>query len=110
GSNERIYKLSDAQCNCSTPGTRRIGYLVSLDGCLLSVLPFLPSPLFVCGFLFYLFMGLYFLLQLLGHFMIVGKKRAAHLGLTNGFRMFYFPIFSPIPLGGGEVCECLRGA
>ena len=78
-----------------------IGYLVSLGGSLLSFLPFLPSPLCVCGFLFYLFMVLYFLLQLLGHLMIVGKKRAAHLGLTNGFRM----IVDEGPEGGQSVCR-----
>ncbi|XP_052631101.1 uncharacterized protein LOC128136050 [Harpia harpyja] len=36
---------------------------------------------------------------LLGHFMIVGKKRAAHLGLTNGFRM----VVDEGPEGGQSV-------
>ncbi|XP_052631103.1 LOW QUALITY PROTEIN: uncharacterized protein LOC128136052 [Harpia harpyja] len=38
---------------------------------------------------------------LLGHFMIVGKKRAAHLGLTNGFRM----VVDEGPEGGQSVCH-----
>uniref|UniRef100_A0A8C0HQL9 HIT domain-containing protein n=1 Tax=Buteo japonicus TaxID=224669 RepID=A0A8C0HQL9_9AVES len=39
--------------------------------------------------------------SLLGHFMIVGKKRAAHLGLTNGFRM----VADEGPEGGQSVCH-----
>ncbi|KAM9590496.1 LOW QUALITY PROTEIN: uncharacterized protein ACIBXB_005756 [Morphnus guianensis] len=39
--------------------------------------------------------------SLLGHFMIVGKKRAAHLGLTNGFRM----VVDEGPEGGQSVCH-----
>ncbi|NXS85633.1 HINT1 protein, partial [Erpornis zantholeuca] len=35
----------------------------------------------------------------LGHVMIVGKKRAAHLGLTNGFRM----VVDKGPKGGQSV-------
>ncbi|NXY75125.1 HINT1 protein, partial [Glareola pratincola] len=37
--------------------------------------------------------------SLLGHLMIVGKKRAAHLGLTNGFRM----VVNEGPEGGQSV-------
>ncbi|XP_050769872.1 LOW QUALITY PROTEIN: adenosine 5'-monophosphoramidase HINT1-like [Gymnogyps californianus] len=39
--------------------------------------------------------------SLLGHLMIVGKKRAAHLGLTNGFRM----VADEGPEGGQSVCH-----
>ncbi|KAM6187942.1 adenosine 5'-monophosphoramidase HINT1-like isoform 1-T3 [Sarcoramphus papa] len=39
--------------------------------------------------------------SLLGHLMIVGKKRAAHLGLTNGFRM----VVDEGPEGGQSVCH-----
>lgn len=46
-------------------------------------------------------MGLYFLLQRLGHVMIVGKKRAAHLGLTNGFRT----VVDEGREGGQSVCH-----
>lgn len=46
-------------------------------------------------------MGLYFLLQLPGHLMLVGKKRAARLGLTNGFRM----VVDEGPEGGQSVCH-----
>ncbi|XP_069631232.1 LOW QUALITY PROTEIN: uncharacterized protein [Haliaeetus albicilla] len=42
--------------------------------------------------------------SLLGHFMIVGKKRAAHLGLTNGFRM----VADEGPEGGQSVCHVHR--
>lgn len=40
----------------------------------------------VAFYLFYLWFRTCFS-QLLGRLMIVGKKRAAHLGLTGGFRM-----------------------
>ncbi|KAM6188065.1 adenosine 5'-monophosphoramidase HINT1-like [Sarcoramphus papa] len=39
--------------------------------------------------------------SLLGHLMIVGKKRAAHLGLTKGFRM----VADEGPEGGQSVCH-----
>ncbi|XP_050769877.1 LOW QUALITY PROTEIN: adenosine 5'-monophosphoramidase HINT1-like [Gymnogyps californianus] len=39
--------------------------------------------------------------SLLGHLMIVGKKRAAHLGLTNGFWM----VADEGPEGGQSVCH-----
>ncbi|XP_069631689.1 LOW QUALITY PROTEIN: adenosine 5'-monophosphoramidase HINT2-like [Haliaeetus albicilla] len=42
--------------------------------------------------------------SLLGHFMIVGKKRAAHLGLTNGFRV----VADEGPEGGQSVCHVHR--
>ncbi|XP_074424391.1 adenosine 5'-monophosphoramidase HINT1-like [Larus michahellis] len=38
---------------------------------------------------------------LLGHLMIVGKQRAAHLGLTDGFRM----VADEGPEGGQPVCH-----
>uniref|UniRef100_A0A8C3K7D3 HIT domain-containing protein n=1 Tax=Calidris pygmaea TaxID=425635 RepID=A0A8C3K7D3_9CHAR len=38
---------------------------------------------------------------LLGHLMTVGKKRAAHLGPTNGFRM----VVDEGPEGGQPVCR-----
>lgn len=51
--------------------------------------------LFVVFFLFFFF----FFLQLLGHLMIVGKKCAANLGLTNGYRM----VVNEGPEGGQSV-------
>ncbi|NXV74042.1 HINT1 protein, partial [Atlantisia rogersi] len=39
--------------------------------------------------------------SLLGHFMVVGKKRAAHLGLTDGFRT----VVDEGPEGGRPVCH-----
>ena len=51
---------------------------------------------FFCSFFLFFF---FFLLQLLGHLMIVGKKCAANLGLTNGFRM----VVNEGPEGGQSV-------
>ncbi|NXX78382.1 HINT1 protein, partial [Urocolius indicus] len=43
--------------------------------------------------------------SLLGHLMIVGKERAAHLGLTNGFQR----VVDEGPVGGQSVYHvCLR--
>lgn len=49
---------------------------------------------FCCSLFFF-----FSLLQLLGHLMIVGKKCAANLGLTNGFRM----VVNEGPEGGQSV-------
>lgn len=59
----------------------------------------LPFLCFVCCFLFLFLSSFFFLLQLLGHLMIVGKKCAANLGLTNGYRM----VVNEGPEGGQSV-------
>lgn len=66
-----------------------------------ALIPSLPalSPFLCVLCLFFFVFFFFFLLQLLGHLMIVGKKCAANLGLTNGFRM----VVNEGPEGGQSV-------
>lgn len=76
----------------------RINLLAYWFFALIHSLPAL-SP-FLCVFcLLFFSLFFFFLLQLLGHLMIVGKKCAANLGLTNGFRM----VVNEGPEGGQSV-------